>query len=227
MNKAFTMLELIFTIVVIGILAAIIIPSTKTNPLQEAALQLASHIRYTQHLAMVDDRYNPNRTDVAGNVIWYKERWQLVFSKGASANHQVAYTIFSDTYGNAVSRGDPNEVEIAKNPENINQRMTGGYSGANSLNITHASFVGMKKLNLGMSYGVTSVSLNGGCSAARISFDYLGRPITGDNNTMSGPYTAPTPRLVSADCNIMIKDSNDNNITIRVTPETGYVKILF
>lgn len=74
MRKAFTMLELVFVIVVIGILAAAIIPSTRTNPAQEAAIQLLSHIRYTQHLAMIDDKYD------AANPTWFQERWQIAFT---------------------------------------------------------------------------------------------------------------------------------------------------
>ena len=62
MKKAFTMLELVFVIVVAGIIAAVVIPNTKTNPAQEAAIQLLSHIRYTQHLAMVDDKYDSTET---------------------------------------------------------------------------------------------------------------------------------------------------------------------
>ena len=73
MKKAFTMLELVFVIVVIGILAAAIIPSTRTNPAQEAAIQLLSDIRYTQHLAMMDDKYD------ATNANWFQERWQIRF----------------------------------------------------------------------------------------------------------------------------------------------------
>lgn len=72
MKKAFTMIELVFVIVVIGILAATILPSTKTNPTQEAALDLLSKIRYTQHLALVDDAYT-------GTGTWYKNRWQIQF----------------------------------------------------------------------------------------------------------------------------------------------------
>lgn len=74
MKKAFTLLELVFVIVVIGILAAVIIPNTRTNPVREAAIQLVSHIRYTQHLAMVDDKFD------ATNNNWYKNRWQIVFA---------------------------------------------------------------------------------------------------------------------------------------------------
>ena len=56
-KKAFTMLELVFVIVVSGILAATFIPRFDRDNLQEAADQVISHIRYTQHLAMVDDKF--------------------------------------------------------------------------------------------------------------------------------------------------------------------------
>jgi prepilin-type N-terminal cleavage/methylation domain-containing protein len=73
MKKAFTMLELIFVLVVIGVLAASIIPRTKTNPVKEASVDLLSKIRYTQHLALVDDKYDSNTAQ------WYKNRWQIAF----------------------------------------------------------------------------------------------------------------------------------------------------
>ena len=71
MKKAFTLLELIFVIVVIGILVAVILPKTRTNPLEEATQKLLSYIKYTQHLSLMDDKYDklsPN---------WYQKRWQL------------------------------------------------------------------------------------------------------------------------------------------------------
>ncbi|MGD9717776.1 MAG: type II secretion system protein, partial [Sulfurimonadaceae bacterium] len=51
MKKAFTMLELVFVIVVIGILAAVIIPRMDRDNASEAAIELQSQIRYAQHLA--------------------------------------------------------------------------------------------------------------------------------------------------------------------------------
>ena len=84
MKRAFTMLELIFVLVVIGILAAVIIPSTRTNPVAEASIDLLSKIRYTQHLALVDDKYNDT------NATWVLNRWQIDFT---TANQ---YTIQSN-----------------------------------------------------------------------------------------------------------------------------------
>jgi len=83
MKRAFTLIELVIVIVVVGILAAAIIPRTRTNPVSEAAIDLLSKIRYTQHLAIVDDKYDST------NTTWFKNRWQIAFS----ANR---YSIISD-----------------------------------------------------------------------------------------------------------------------------------
>ena len=215
MKKSFTLLELIFVVVVIGILAAVIIPKTKTHPLEEAALQLLSHIRYTQHLALINDKYS------ATDAQWYKKRWQLMFGKNTSSNGEWAYTIFSDTSGK--STGDANELEIAINPQNPNQRMTGGYTGAKTLDINNANFIGMKKLNLGVSYSVTDIESSCG---QRISFDYVGRPMRGDQSTLKGSYIAGTTRLLYKDCVLVLKKDKEK-ITLIISKETGYTKILF
>jgi len=217
LHSAFTMIELVFVIVVIGILTAIIIPNTKTNPLEEAAIQVASHIRYTQHLAMVDDTFDANDSN------WYKKRWQLAFSKSIYTGGTQAYTIFSDTAG--TSTGDAQESEIALNPQNNAQIMTGGYGNAQAIDFRHANFKGMKKLNIGSSYGVESVSLNGGCDNSRVVFDNLGRPMKGD---MSGNIQAyENDNLIQTDCVVLLKDANDNNVSIIIRPETGYATISF
>ncbi len=218
MKKAFTMLELIFVIVVMGIIIAVVTPNTRNNPLQEAAVQLAAHIRYTQHLAMMDDRYN------AADNIWYKERWQLAFYSNVYTDGAEAYTIFSDTAGS--SSGNAQESEIARNPENSAQIMTGGYGSAAAINYTNPKFIGMKKLNIGKTYGVVSVDLTGGCSNARLSFDHLGRPLQGDHKTMTGPYSASKQRLISQDCMITLSDAIDS-IVLHIEPETGYVSVAF
>jgi len=214
MKKAFTLIELVFVIVVIGVLAVTIIPSTKTNPLQEAALQVKSHINYTQHLAMVDDKYN------SADSNWYKKRWQIVFGTNVNSGSVPAYTIFSDTAGS--STGDIQDSEVARNPLNVNEVMSGGTTGTTSLQIGHSSFIGMKKMNLGQSYGIVSYNLSGGCSGARIAFDYLGRPMKGDLSGNSSAYESDN--LIQSNCIVTLATA-DQNISIIVTPETGYTYI--
>ncbi|MEA3331277.1 MAG: type II secretion system protein [Campylobacterota bacterium] len=215
MKKAFTMIELVFVIVVMGILAAVIIPNTRTNPLQEAALQVVSHIRYTQHLAMMDDKFN------ATDVNWYKKRWQLIFGNSADTDHKDAYSIFSDDAAVATA-SNPNLGELAIDPMSSDKFLSGGTNGSLNFNDSRAN----KKMNLGLSYGVTDVIFSGGCASntiKRITFDHLGRPIKNPLHTYIQSYRLG--RLITSRCEIILKNS-DANITIAVEAETGYAHIL-
>ena len=123
MKKAFTMLELVFVIVVIGILAAAIIPSTRTNPAQEAAIQLLSDIRYTQHLAMIDDKYD------ATNANWFQNRWQIRFTNDT-------YSIVSDnnnTFAVMPSNSSANLQDIDLNAKYSVTLTYAGSCGANAI----------------------------------------------------------------------------------------------
>lgn len=216
MKKAFTMIELVFVIVVVGILAAAIIPNIKTNPLQEAAIQLLSDIRYTQHLAMIDDKYD------SGDALWYKRRWQLLFGTStAYTNGFEAYSIFSDS---GAFSGNPGISELAKNPQSHDKLMTGGYAGV--IYYKTDSRV-TKKMNLGASFGVTSVTATNTCGGKRVAFDYLGRPLAGDISNDSAPYisSGTISSLLRENCDITLSDGTDN-IKIRITPETGFACIL-
>ena len=99
MKKAFTLLELVFVLVVIGILAAVILPRTTSDSAVEAALELQSSIRYTQHLAMQDDKFDAN------NNTWFRNRWQIRFNGSK-------YSIVSD-----------NGATFAKDPANTSDEL--------------------------------------------------------------------------------------------------------
>ena len=210
MKKAFTLLELVFVIVVIGILAATIIPRTKTNPLQEAAIQLILDIRYTQHLAMVDDKYDTN------NNQWYKKRWQLLFGTSATyTNGFEAYSIFSDA---GTFSGNPGISELAKKPSSTDKLLTGGFAGV----INYATDTRVtKKMNLGASYGITSVTTTNCGGAKRVAFDHLGRPFKGDSSV----WTSSVDGMLNTKCKFTLHHDLDT-ITIQIEPETGYACIL-
>ena len=221
MKKAFTMIELVFVIVIVGILAAVMIPRTKSNKLQEAAIQLISHIRYTQHLAMLDDKFKSN------SPTWYKERWQLIFHQDSvHTNGEYTYTIFSDKMSltGTSHNGKPNTTnnEIALDPMNNDKYLSGGTQSLYTSNIKVN-----KKLNLGLSYGIDSYILSGGCSSIRISFDNMGRPISGDLKDYTSSYILPSSskKLISSTCKITLISNNEGNISIYIEPETGYTHL--
>lgn len=245
MQKAFTMVELVFIAIVIGILSALALPHFNDSQLFETANQIASHIRYTQHLAMQDDKFVPNATlSQYTNTIqqnkeaqfWYKGRWQISFF---TVKGKLTYTIFSDSPSMSTSAlsknrydGSPNQSatyhEVARNPKNTNRFLIG---------LKHASFTAglnhiTDKLNLSKQ-GIKKVVFAGGCATAkRIAFDYMGRPISGDLSTSTAPYQAN--RLIQQTCTISLCKANpcppnndyQDRIDIAIEPETGYTYLL-
>ena len=225
MKKAFTMIELVFVIVIVGILSFVAASSFQRNTLREAADQVVSHIRYTQHLAMMENHFSPTDTN------WFQGRWQirffpnLNFSGGyvpnGPYNNIWAYSIYSDVPNYTHL---PDLTGLARNPLNNNQYLSGGYN--NTLHVEDAK--SMKELRLNEKYGITNVTFGGGCRTGitHIQFDELGRPynsyITGNNP--SGEIVAGFPRLILTQCQITLADST-TNVVIAIEPETGYTHI--
>ena len=247
-RSAFTMLELVFVIVVIGILSAIMIPRFDRDSLSEAAIQLASHIRYAQHLAMVDDKYVPSpamspqvsstsKTQEA--QYWYLGRWQVKFSR---AKGTQSYSIMSDSTKSSYD-GNPNAdlasySEVAQDPLDKSKYLIGvSHSSFDSENKEHINDM----LDLGKSYGINGVSISGGdsgSSARRIIFDHMGRPYRGDtnlgnssriqNSTDKLAQTNITVKLCKESCSTPLNSiNNKNERLISISPETGYVKVYF
>jgi len=197
-TKAFTMLELVFVIVVIGILAALALPRIDRDLRQEAADNILSSIRYTQHLALNDDKTDPF------NPYWQQELWTIRFQTDGSF-----YTISSNTnHGNNV-----NHDEAAIDP--INGKYM--YSSDSIIDDDESP-----NIFLARKYGVKTVTftVDGADTTEHIAFDQLGRPFK------SGIYSsvAPYAGYMTADCNITIEFEDDdiNDLIITITKETGY-----
>ncbi len=211
MKRGFTLIELVFVIVIIGVLSAILAPRFDRPSISEATHQLISHIRYTQHLAMMDNKFDPTQQ------FWYRERWHILFDNTDS----TIYTIASNRDG----ANDLNATDIAVNPSNQISVLTGDIdiAGVDISNVT-------QDLNLRDEYGIESLRLTGSCrNINAISFDYLGRPISGNSSLDAVSYGATT--LLQARCVITLRtttdpDTDDNSREIAIEPETGYVHIL-
>ncbi len=242
MKKAFTIVELVLVVVIIGIVSAVMIPRYNRSTLNEAAHQLISHIRYTQHLALMDDVYDTK------DPRWFKERWQLAFARSVDSQNVWAYTIYSDKNHD----GNPNlrYQEIARDPLNPGELnslgqivaskpgryLSGGQSGVLHLNDSRIN----KKMTLGKSYQINWVSFSRSCSSQnpgtlnqsrRILFDRIGRPYyyykKDADSTASDPFVDMKP--IQSQCVITLYEKADRtgkNIQIAIEPETGYAHIL-
>lgn len=198
-HRAFTMLELIFVIVVVGILSFMAASSFQRNTVQEATDQLLSHIRYTQHLAMMDDKFN------AGIANWYRNQWHLDI---VVDNTLWVYSVLSAN----------NPGTYAKDPQNPSVFLSGLSTVAEANRA--------KNLQLQAKYGITTITFTN-CPTANnatgfsLYFDSLGRPY-GNKSTA----TAPHDNLITNNpCTIVLSNGNvADNMTIEISPETGYAR---
>nr|WP_321432757.1 type II secretion system protein [uncultured Campylobacter sp.] len=178
MKKAFTLIELVFVMIVLGILTFTLWPKKEPTQALEAARQIVAHIRYTQHLALNDDKF-ATHTDTGGtgdNIAkdWYKRMWRITFSNTAAVSGCKSggwrYAVYQNISRGLSDRGQPNgAAEAARNPAN-GKALSACYSGL-SQNTSD-------ELNLQQTYKITNIDFSDFATDSRIQgiiFDELGR----------------------------------------------------
>ncbi|MDL0089264.1 pilus assembly FimT family protein [Campylobacter gastrosuis] len=214
MKRAFSLVELVFVVVVITILATIAMPKQNRDPLREAADQIISHIRYTQHLAMQDSKF---KVDCSGKSCvpvpdWFKDYWRLMIHYDTKGGVKIwRYTVYQDTSHS----GNPNSTQqVAPDPADPTKILTSGFAKqAWTKNMN-------KRLNLTNTFGVSAINFSG-CGGQTIAFDSLGRPYSALHNA-----TRPYEKLLKQNCKITLTGSNGNQIGILIFAETGYACVI-
>lgn len=156
-RNAFSMMELIFVIVIIGIMAGVSIWYLPRTELKQAGETMINNLKYTKTLAQLDDRQflmgdEQFFNTVAGNLTqaqkkvamqnqvkdWKKGMWQFQFhTTRAGTNAQNSYTIYAEqaTPTGTNFDGQPNNLDlIAKDP--MTKQCISGYSDTNLRNCT-------------------------------------------------------------------------------------------
>lgn len=141
-RSAFSMMELIFVIVIIGIMAAVSIWYLPRTELKQAAETMMTNLKYTKTLAQLDDRYfamgdekyfdNAPKKAEAQVQNWHLGMWQFQFhSTKAGTNTAHTYSIYVDEANTTGGfDGMPNNsAKIARDP--MTKECISGYSGTN------------------------------------------------------------------------------------------------
>jgi len=121
-KKAFTLIELIFIIILIGILSSVAASYFRDDKLALATYQVLEHIRYTQHLAISQHKFTPKDTDYSSNNGQYHlARWQIRFVDQPGTPYILGYAVYSDADRNR-------NIDVAKNPTEVAFNPFGGES---------------------------------------------------------------------------------------------------
>lgn len=208
-KSAFTMIELVFVIVVLGILAALALPRLERDLKQEAADSILSDIRYTQHLALIDNKHKFDESS------WQRAFWKISFEScgGSSGLFEMVGT---DTN----YLGDVDSNEAATDPSNGKPMFwTNTASCANGVDTTASS----DRIFITKKFGVTAVNGTGGCNNLKhIGFDHLGRP----HVSFSGSSTPNNSSYMSTACTFTFTMSDADTFAIIIEPETGHAFIV-
>jgi prepilin-type N-terminal cleavage/methylation domain-containing protein len=208
-KSAFTMLELVMVIVVLGILTAVALPRLDRDHRQEAGDNILAAIRYTQHLALMDDKTNPD------DNTWQMTLWQIRFSSYTDGGGKTRwfYTVASNMAKNA---GNISKNDAAIDPASGKYMWNLGGDDTIDADESPSIFIGRK-------YGIDTVTFAGGCSTGQhVAFDHLGRPHT-DIFTATNTFD----KLMASDCTITFGfESGESDLQISIEKETGFAQIV-
>ena len=204
-KSAFTMIELVFVIVVLGILAALAMPRFDRDLKQEAADNILSAIRYTQHLALVDDRHKFD------DAKWHRRFWKIMFAQCSDGTY--FYRIGNDDDMDSTSTFEQSEAAI--DPANGKFMYVANNGDCSASNVSPNIVIGKR-------YGVTVNNGTGGCTGKHIGFDHLGRPHTGFSGSTKPDYSS----YMNSECILNFTMSDSTILHISIQPETGYAQIV-
>jgi len=182
MKKAFSLLELVLIISILGIILSLVKFSLQKDRLLEGAEQILKDIYYVKNLARIQSAFRVGDLSVAKNE-WFKSRWQLYFNSSKFTNSMLTYSIFLDKNadGNAnLGKTFVNEDrEMAVDILNPNKVMNYGQSGVLDARKPSEQRKLAKRFNIQKEFGIVKVEFKGACSGTtRLVFDEMGRIYT-------------------------------------------------
>jgi len=203
------MLELVMVIVVLGIVASLAVPRLDRDLRQEAADNILSDIRYTQHLALSDYQHSTN-------PIWQRGFWRIGFRNCSGGG---LYTVVgSDNINDLTGSGEIGANEAAMDPTTGKKMHWVGSSSCPNGGDDLTS----DRIFITHKFGVKTFATSGSCSGNQyIGFDHLGRMHNGFAASSAPNYAS----YKGTNCVFTFTMSDDTTFKIIIEPETGHAYI--
>jgi len=196
------MIELVFVIVVIGILASAFIPQLSRDLRQEAKDTILSALYQTKQLALNDSKHNSNDPQ------WQKSYWKWRYTLCKKGD------IFYIVTSNIDNRTNADRVESAIDPSNHKYIYQSNYICRKD---AKENILDSPKVLITKRFAITSIVSKGGCSGFQhVAFDSLGRPHSGIDG-----YTQPDYKfLLKDDCSFTFNFDKEGFFTSELKPFT-------
>jgi prepilin-type N-terminal cleavage/methylation domain-containing protein len=204
-KNAFTMLELILVIVVLGILSAMALPRLERDLRQEAQNNIYTAIKHTQIMALSDNKTDPT------DATWQKMLWQIRFRPVVNKWY---YAIYSDTNQGGGADKDESAIDTSNGKYFYND--TGNYT----IEADESPNVFLTK-----KYGIDDIDLScGGVDVSNlIAFDHLGRTHIDIDAATGNDYAT----YAQNDCTLIVSfaDTDITDLNFTIESETGHITV--
>lgn len=205
MKKSFSLLELIFSLLLLTLLYSMFIPKNQINKLDEITSKLETYLNYTRYKALVDNKYDEE------NDLWFKKRWSLKFFRCRSSVGGIYFSIYSDKN----LSGHPSSIDSLKDPLTNKNIYSSNYC---TESIENSKYVLLTK-----NYNISDIemSCNSTDSLGQISFGSDGKVYS----RLSNLENEENEYEIKEACYIKLIDKKENKKEIVVNPRTGLSKI--
>ncbi len=204
MKRSFSLLELIFVILIVSIVATQSNIKNQLSKIKLAKSQILLHLKYTRYIAMLDNKYNINDSE------WFRKRWTMKFLNCQKSIGGIYYVIYSDEDKNGAIGKD----ETLKDPLTSNHIY--------SFQCTKDKLSDKSKfVLLTQEYDIENinVSCNSTSTIGQLSFGF-------DGNVYTRLGNKPDDYILKEHCVISIFDKYGQKEEILVHKNSGYIESL-
>lgn len=203
-KKSFSIIEIIFVIILIGIISSQAVLHNNLSEIKLAKQQIILHLKYTRYIAMLDNKYDNE------NDLWFRKRWTMKFLNCESSIGGLYYVIYSDENLN----GHISKEETLKDPLSDNYIY--------SYQCKEDSLYDKNKLILlTQRYDIDKIdiSCNNTTTIGQISFDINGEA----HSKLSTNENEFDKYKLNSKCTIDIFDTSGKKETVIIHENTGLI----